>query len=812
MFITHLKIARRNLWRNKTFVTINMAGLAIGIALFIFIIEYVTFEWSANRFHKNYTRLYRTMVVSQEDRSTYHLPPGFAPVIQQNFANSTGIRAYVRTAEDIGNGVVSVTDNANREKAFLEDKVMYVDGNFLDLFTFPLVAGTPSLNEPNTVAISETTARRYFDNDNAVGKIIKLSNQFGTTPYTVTAVFNDMPGESDIKSNILLSFKTLENPANRNGNDWADPRSIKAGFSIVYLLIADHSPVDQIADQITKFVHKVKPQSTDRMAFQPMSELHLAPSFNYIHQTFGSLKLVVALLSIAVLILLIAWVNYINLSTAQALNRAKEVGVRKVLGAQRHELVVQYLTETFLLTILSTLVAILLVLALQGVYNGFTGKSLSILVLNRGWFWLLGVVLIFISSILSGGYVALVLTGFSPIAMRRNKFNQSGRGLTLLKGLVVFQFMASIIFIIATIVLYRQLSYMQTQDLGINLEQRLIITGPSNQIDTSNTSAATFKNELSQLPFVKSVASSDNTPGMGYNLSNNRIYRLGADLSTMEEKTYYLLKIDDNYFGTYEIPLVAGKNFTPQMVQSGWENDGKVIVNEKAVKQLGFTSAENAISQKIKWQDKDLEIIGVVKDYHHLSLRQLIEPTIFLPSDIDNYFTLKLNAADISGKISSIKTLYESVFPGNPFDYFFLDQMYDNQYKEEQRLGRFFIVSALIAVFIACMGLYGLTTFTAKQRKKEIGIRKVLGANTNNIVQLLAKDFMKLVMIAIVISCPIAWWLMHRWLENFAYRISISWWMFVVAGVTALLIALITISMQAVKAAWIDPVKSIRTE
>lgn len=808
MIHNYIKIAFRNLWRNRQFSVINIAGLALGIAVFFFIMQYVASEWSANKFNKNYSDLYRVNLLHKKGNADYYLPSGLAPVIKQQIP---AIENYARVADGIAAGVVSFKGQTEAgNKTFREDNMVYVDGSFLDVISFPLVTGTTSLKEPKTLALSENMSRKLFGTTNVVGNIVTVSNQFGNTPYTVKAVYNQ-PENSDIKADVLLSLQTLESEANRDGNDWADPNEMQYGFVNIYLQLKKDANPAKVSASITNLLHTADSKSKDDIiALQSFSELHIAPSFDYAFQTFGSLLLVVGFFCVAVLILLIAWVNYINLSTAQALNRAKEVGVRKVLGASRTQLVFQYLTETLLLTLAAVALALLFNYIFQKSFNEFTGKNLSISALNNRMFWISGIAMIVIGSLLSGSYVAFVLTSFKPITVVGGKLISFSKGFSLRKGLVVFQFTISIVFIIATIILYNQLQYMKTEQLGMNLDQLLVIQGPTVSSEGQAAKNASFKNSLAQLPFVKKYAASNNVPGVGFNFSTAGITSLNPQKDD-DKKSYSMFICDDRFFDTYGISFAQGKSFTKDDAEASWNNVKKVILNESAAKALGFDINKNIVGQKINWETP-YEVIGVVKDYHHLSLRETIKPTVYLGSVSFSYFTVKTDTKNMEAKINTLKTLYNSTFPANPFDYFFADDQYDRQYSQEQRLGNVFIAAAFVAILIACMGLFGLATFSARQRIKEIGIRKVLGASVVDITNLLSKDFIKLVIIAIIIASPIAWLAMNKWLQNFAYRITPGWWIFLSTGVIAVLIAFVTISFQAIRAANANPVKSLRTE
>ena len=809
MLKNYFKIAFRNLWRNKEFTAINLAGLALGIAVFLLIIQYVAFEWNANRYNKNYERLCRVNLQEKEGAAEYYLPPGFAQPVKQQIP---AIENAVRVADRIGGGVLTYTGQTElQNKTFREDNMSYVEGNFLTVFSFPIIAGTPSLAEPKTLALSENVCIKFFGNTDAVGKTILVSNQFGNTPYTVKAVYQ-IPETSDINPEVILSIHTLESAANRDGNDWADPNGTDAGMTNIYLQLKKDASISNTQKAIIDFLITINPDSKDdKIILQPFSELHLAPTFDYPLQTFGSLILVALFSAVAVLILLIGWVNYINLSTAQALNRAKEVGIRKVVGATKTQLAIQYLTETLLLTLAASAIAFLIVLLFQNKFNEFTGKQLSMQLLNVGWFWAIGIALIIVGSFLSGSYVALVLTSFNPISTIRGKLQTGLRGIALRKGLVVFQFTISIVFIIATVILYKQLQFMKTENLGMKLDQLLVIQGPTVSSDDQAAKNVSFKNSLAQLSFVKKQAASNNLPGIGFNFSANGIVNQNAPLKDDDKKSYAMFICDQNFLDTYGIQLLQGRSFTTEEAERSWNNIHSVIVNEKAAKALGFNPKENIIGQKIKW-GAEYEIVGLIKDYHHLSLREVIQPTIYLGSVSYSFFTVQTEKNDMQSKISTIGKLFKSTFPENPFEYFFADEQYDKQYASEQKLGNIFIAAAAVAIFIACMGLFGLAAFSARQRIKEIGIRKVLGASILSITQLLSKDFIALVIIAFLIATPIGWFAMNKWLQDYAYRITISWWVFIVAGAVALFIALATVSFQAIKAAVANPVKSLRTE
>jgi putative ABC transport system permease protein len=809
MFLNYLKVALRALRKRRAFTFINMSGLAFGIAAFLLILQYVAFEWSTNRFHRNGDHLYR-VVLEKKDWKGDLSAPAIGAALKENLPD---VAAYTRVAPGIGTGVITYFGSgavgSKPVKSLRENNVLFVDGNFLDVFTFPVVRGRPSLREPQTMALSESQARKYFGSENPLGKVLVLNNTFGNMPYTVTAVFKDVPANSDLQFDILLSLQTLAVEANRNGNSWADPNSWDNSITTTFLVLKDGANADRAAAKATVLAASIRPNDSVKIWFQPLWDIHLAPSLGYPLPTTGQLELVLLLAVVSVLVLTIAWVNYVNLSTAYALERAREVGIRKVAGARRGQLVAQYLLESLLLNVAGLALALLLVSLLQPLFNGVIGKPLSMAVLNQGWFWAGGILLLVLGTLVSGGYVALVLSAFQPIRVLKGTFKRSASGALLRKGLVVFQFTVSILFIVGTFVLYQQLGYMRDQQrLGMNLNQLLVVSGPSINSPDGGQKQETFRQELARLPFVQAVASSGNVPGVGHNWQAEGLTSQKSRPGD-EKKGFAVLMIDDQYLNVYGISLIAGTNFTRAMSEKPWDQ-GKMLVNESAARQFGFANPAKATGKIIKWGN-DYEILGVVKDYHHTSVREAISPTIFVPTSGGN-FTLKIPAERMPEKLAQIGQLYRRIFPADPFEYYFADENYDKQYQAEQKLGQLFTASSVLAVCIACLGLFGLAAFTATQRTKEIGIRKVMGASTFSLVRLLSTDFLKLVVIAFVVAVPLSWYAVRQGLQHFAYQIPFPWWIMGLTGLLAVLIALATISFQSIKLALTNPSASLRTE
>ena len=800
MIKNYFKIAWRNLFRNEVYSFINIGGLAMGIAAFVLILEYVSFEKSVNQFHANLPQMYRLLNLGQKGETWGEIEPGWATIAKRNFPE---IKEFCRFTDGSGQGIVK-KEGKNGE-SFREANISYADGNFFDFFTFMIVNGDKkALSKPKVVFLSSKTATKYFGTETPLGKTLTLSNQYGTTPFMVEGIY-EIPENSDIKYDMVFSVITIAQAADIDNLD-------EQGFNTFFLLSenADHKALDQ---KLTKMRDELQ-QDKDGIKFrlQPFSNVHLAASLTDTYRTVGNLKYVYMLLIIAVLILSIAWFNYINLSTANSLKRANEVGVRKVIGATSGNLITQFLGESILVTALSMLMAVLLIQIIQPFFNELIGMNLSLVSLLNSSIWWMGLGILVAGTLISGAYTAYALSNFNPVKIMKGSFTKTSTGSILRKSLVISQFSISIVLILATIVIYTQLRFMQNQNLGINIDQLLVVRGPEAGQDSSyKARQAAFWNELEQQSFVKEYSLSGTVPGRWYNFQTSGFTQPGSKAGD-ELKSYSFAIVGDRYLKTYGITLKAGRNFTPEEANVDWNDNSKVLLNERAVQQLGFRSAEEAVQNKIRWDERYLEVIGVVKDYHHIGVQQAIAPTIFYPQNSNSYITIKLTPEELGGKIAKLETLYKSFFGGNPFEYFFVDENFSKQYVSEQKYSQVFTTASIWAIFIACLGLFGLATFTVETRIKEIGVRKVLGASVASIVSMLSYDFLKLVVIAIIIACPLAWYFLTEWLKDFETRIEISWWIYAIGGFLAILLAVLTVGFQSVKAALVNPVKSLRSE
>ncbi len=808
MLRNYIKIAYRGLLKNPVFSFINVTGLSLGIAAFMLILQYISFEASVNKFHKNLPDIYRVLFEGKNGSAWDYTAPIIGPLAKREFGE---VNNYCRVAGNVGNGIVSFKEN-NEQKSFKENEIAFADGSFFEMFSFTIKEGNgASLKNSNTAVISESIAKKYFLNQSAIGKVLTINNQFGESLYTIVAVFNDFKSNSDLQYSIILSLQTLANPINLHGNDWASLDGTSS-YLTTFLQLQPKTDFKVVEVKANEFKKKIDPNDEDLLRLQPLKNIHLASSLDDYYPHSGNLGFIYLLGGIALLILVIAWFNYINLSTASALKRAKEVGVRKVVGANKRQLIAQFLGESLILNLIGFLLALGLVNLLQTLFNQLIGKTLSLSVLSSNSFWMYGLLFIVIGSILSGAYTSFTLSSFNPAQTLKGVFSKSSKGIALRKALVVFQFSISILLIASTFILYRQLQYMQNENLGMNIDQLLVMRGPQlGQDSTYRQRKQSFKNELGQTAFISKYCGSASVPTEGYNYSAAGITKLNP-LPDDGKENYNIAYIDNQFFSTYEIKLVVGAPFSIKDFETKWEEVDRLILNEKAITQLGFATASEAVSQKILWQGKQYEIIGVVSNYHHMSLRESIAPVIFVPQMVSGNYTVKLAGQNMKDQLAYLEKIYKQYFPGNPFDYFFVDDNYNRQYKTEQQYGQIFTAASFLAIFIACLGLFGLATFTVEQRTKEIGVRKVMGANVSQIARLLSKDFVGLIVISILIASPLAWWAMDKWLQEFAYRTEITIWIFALAGFITMLITFLTVGSQGIKAAMSNPVKSLRSE
>jgi putative ABC transport system permease protein len=821
MIKNYFKTAWRNLWKNKTFSLINIAGLAIGMAACLLILQYVSFKLSFDQFNKNAADIYR--VYNDRYQNGKLIQHGTITYSAIGKALQDDYPEVINHARVVPFGTQIIINN---EKKIGDQEVLGVDNSFLTMFTYPLVAGdvNSALKDPYTLILSQSSAEKIFDvkGDNfspLLGKSVLMGTD--SMPYKVTGVCKNVPENSHLKFDILAAYTTLYAGNNPNPYKEADYDFTDSDFWH-YIQLKHGTNYKKLEAKLPAFSQRhfqgTKVSGTDEKFFlQPLSKAHLYSDFEYEIGRTGSATTVWGLLIIAALIVVIAWVNYINLATAKSMERAKEVGVRKVAGATKQQLIRQFLSESFFINIIALVLAIAVVTLVQQGFNNLIKYELSLSYLFQkglsGYSITIALIALIITGILvSGFYPAFVLSSFKPILVLKGKYTTSTKGIILRKALVVGQFAITVALIIGSFVVYRQIRFVNAQDLGMNISQMLIIRSPelTNWDSTFINRENTFTEELKKIPHVEGAATSWNLPGGETGRSFN-VRRIDQDSTVRFTMRHSGISI--GYLGLYKIKILAGRDYTYTDFNPNFGKLHNIILNESAIKLLGFKSPQDAIGKTIiRWKTK-WDIIGVINDYHQKSLRYPVEPTMLFPAYSTNSpISVKVQPKDLPTTIASIKKKYEAFFPGNLFDYSFLDDRFNAQYANDRLFGKVFAIFSGFAIFIACLGLLGLSLFATAQRTKEIGVRKVLGASVTDIVGLLSKDFIKLVVIAFVIASPAAWFVMNNWLRDFAYRISISWWIFFGAGLLAVLIALFTISFQAIRAAMANPVKSLRTE
>lgn len=805
--------------KNKVFSSINIVGLAVGMAACLLILQYVNFHLSFDRFNANVDNLYR--VVNDRYQSGKLVQHGTITYSAIGKAMQDDYPEVVNHARVMPFSKTIVITN---EKKIGDQDVVAVDNSFLTMFSYPLVAGDrrTALQEPYEALLSQTLAAKIFNirdknYSSVIGKTVLMGSD--STPYKITGVLKDVPENSHLKFDALASYSTVY--SGKNPYKEADYDFTQSDFWH-YIQLKPGTDYRQLNAKLDAFSqrhfqgNKVS-GSDEKFYLQPLSRAHLYSDFEYEIGETKSATVVWSLLIIALLIIVIAWVNYINLTTAKSLERAKEVGIRKVSGASKQQLIRQFLSEAVIINVIALIIALAVVLLVQNGFNHLVQYRLSLFYLFQQGFNSYSVSALIIAVmaagiLASGFYPAFVLSSFRPILVLKGKFATSKKSVGLRKALVIGQFAITIALITGSFVVYKQMNFMNAQDLGMNISQMLIVRPPEllSFDSTFITRENSFTEGLKQLPHIEGATTSWNVPGGETGRSFN-VRRADQDSTT--SYTMRHTAVSDGYVDLYKMKIVAGRDFTYTDFNPNFSKLHNLLINESAAKLLGYRSPQDAIGKTIVRGKKRWDVIGVIKDYHQKSLRYAVEPTMIFPAySTNSLISIKVNTANLSATIASIKKQYENFFPGNLFDYFFLDQRFNEQYTNEKLFGKVFALFSGFAIFIACLGLLGLTLFATAQRTKEIGIRKVLGASVTSIVALLSKDFIRLVVIAFVIASPVAWFVMHKWLEDFAYRISISGWIFFTAGLLAVIIAIGTVSLQAIKAATANPVKSLRTE
>ncbi|MDI3321709.1 ABC transporter permease [Pinibacter soli] len=793
MIKNYLKIAFRNLWRHRVFSFINILGLTVGMTACFLIFLYVKFELSYDKFNSKAANIYRLntdIKTPSETINTSVTAWPFAPNIKREFPE-------VETFTRVNNGSFLVRKG---DAKFQEDNTLFADSTFFDVFDIKMLKGDPktALKDMFSVVFTEDAAKKYFGNENPIGKQVLLTGD--GIPATVTGIIQNIPENSILKGDMLVSMTTFTQRLNKNiDQQWgnfgatsflllkpgADPRAMEKKFP----------------DFIERNNGKERKESQMFYTFtlQPLKDIYLYSTRD--GNKSGNMNNVYIFSIIAVFILLIACINFINLTTARSSERAKEVGIRKVVGAAKSQVARQFIGESVILCIIAFMLTVLLSVLLLPLFNKLAGKVVSHGIFTN-WQYLLLLFSAAISiGVLAGAYPALILSSFKPVVVLKGRFATGTKGILLRKGLVVAQFSISVVLIIATLVVYLQMNYMRKRDLGFSKDQMVVV---STQGDPARFA---LQNAVGGLPNVKSTALSSSVPGSGNPGAYSEIENKKGDLQIANLDLYF---VDWNYIPQYKIKMVAGRSFSKEF---GTDTTQAMVVNESVTKLLGYSNPQEAVGRKFKQWGREGKIIGVMQDFHFRSLQQPIKPlTMRIEPDGCDLLSVNITGGNVPATLASIEKKWKEMIPNRPFSYFFMDEFFDRQYRGEERFGNLFLNFAILAIFISCLGLLGLASYSTMQRTKEIGVRKVLGASVANITTLLSSDFIKLVLISILIASPLAYIGMHKWLEGFAYRTSVSWWVFLLAAITAIFIALFTVSFQAIKAAVANPVKSLRTE
>jgi predicted permease len=819
MFKNYFKTAFRSLTRNRNYTIINIAGLAVGIAVCMMIFMIIQYQTSFDEFHSKKDRIYRVLT------ETHHADAGTISYAKNvPFPMPEGLKAEFPQLEQVApvyashNDELQVLDaNGTLVKNFKEPSgVFYTSPSFFKMFDFPLLAGSyESLKDPNNVLLTKEIAETYFgDWKTAMGKTIKQTATysmgaalFQSPPVAlkVSGILAAIPANTDFQLKLVVAWGTDFTGDKQYG--FAQPEWNQSATDFgCYVLLPPNISVDNFNQQLRAYSGKVLPADIkNSQIIQPLSAVHYdAQVGNYSNKTISH-ELLNVLWLIAGFILLIACVNFINLSTAQAVNRAKEVGVRKVLGSNKSQLQIQFIVETFLIVTSAVLLAAVITILALPYVNKLLELSLSFNILNNPAIILFLLAVTIVVTALAGFYPSIVLSRFNPVNALKSKLTaNTAKGISLRRGLVVFQFIIAQALIIGTLIIVKQMDYFMNQPLGFDKDA--IVNVPFRPDSTGDRLRDYLRQQLSQVNGVQAVSFSSNTPVED---DNNKFTTLKFNHAIKDEDFQAIVKFaDEEYVPAYKLQLAAGRNLQPS------DMTREFLVNESFVKSLGL-KPEDILNKEVSiWGDViKCPVVGVVKDFNDRSLRQSVAPLIIATNaTMYRQASIKLATTNIASTMQEIKKIWQQTFPDYVYEYSFLDDKIASFYEQENQLSQLYKIFAAIAIFLSCLGLYGLASFMAVQRIKEVGIRKVLGATSANIVYLFSKEFIILIAIAFAIATPIAWYYMHRWLQNYAYRIDVSWWIFLVGGIAAIVIALVTISFQAIKAAIANPVKSLRTE
>jgi putative ABC transport system permease protein len=808
MFRNYFKVAFRSLLRNKSLNFINLIGLATGFAITLLIVQYVQFEKSYENMHPNADRIVRLTLnyltgnsVTTQDSEIY---PAVGPKLK---AEVPEVEAYTR-AYAIGEPNSSIQIG---EQQFLMKELYAVDADFFQMFNYKLIYGNEKdlFKKPNEAVITESIALKYFNRTDVVGEVIKSPRNGGDILYNVVGVTHDSPPNTHLKFDMLISYRTMLTDPEMLRRHGETEDNWDGNNSYMYVQLAKGTNYKHFSNSLIAFNEKLiaeKKIKSEAIIGQKIKDIHLHSKKTFEPENNGDANSVFFLFAVAVLIIISAFVNYINLTTSQALDRAKEVGVKKVLGSTKIQLRTQFLVESIIINVLAGSLAVLLISLGKSSFLALSGLPENFVIFGNLTFWLLLLTFIVLGGLLSGLYPAFVLSSFKPSTILKGNFSHSTKGVLLRKGLVVFQFAITIILLIQTFTVNEQIDYLRGLDRGINVQKSIVVEAPAKN---AGENYSVFKQSLLANSNIKAVALSHTVPGQpsGALSTTAGIHITGTTPEAYHN--FYLTFIDKDYIPLLDVELLAGTNFD----ESTTPEKRHVIVNEKALEKWNITNPETAISKKLSFWGAEWVIKGVVKDYHHQSPKSPLLPMIHIYNNtFGSLATVQFTGGSPNDNLKLVKDKFSTIYPGAAFSYFFLDQEYDKQFKAEDRFKNVFMILTTFSILIACLGLLGLASFSVAKRKKEIGIRKVIGASTTAILVLLSKDFVKTVMISVIISVPITFLLVQNWLKSFAYKIDIHIWLFVLPILLVFVLVFLSISIKTVKTAIANPVKSLKTE
>jgi putative ABC transport system permease protein len=805
MLQNYFKSAWRSLWKNKTFSAINIFGLSVGIAAFLLIVNYLRFEYSYDDAHMKKDRIFRVpMVISEkgEKEQTFAFTfPALAPAMKKDFPE---VEECVRFRGR--GGIVRYGD----QKIVENGSIYYADPELFNIFSFEFEKGNAAtaLKELNDAVITSSTAKKYFGSIDPIGKPLRYDNE----DYIVKAVLADIPANSHIRFNILLNYKKYIVLTNNRANTswgWSD--------FYTYVLLKPGTSVKGLQAKLPAFAERYMGADMKQEGFQvafhlqPLKDIHLRSTYDYEMPGNGNLTYLKYLGIAALFILFIAWINYVNLSTAHSLDRSKEVGVRKVIGAGRYQLMRQFLTESVFLNVIAIVLGIVIFKLTLPAFSRMVERDINTLYVSDPRFWVLAIALFFVGTLAAAFYPAFVLSSFQPIYSLKSSQQPTGKGSKtfLRKALVVVQFVAAMVLITGALGFYRQLSYMQSRDLGINIQQTLVLSQSAAQDSSHIPAFAAFVNDLEANPVIQSVTASTSVPGGEVGGSNGFTLK-----NSTSSKRCRVFGIDKKFIPAYGLTLLEGRNFTNDQPASDTNAILNIIVNETAAKTFGFVRHADIVGKELQGAGFNCRVIGLVKDYHQESLEHTFDPIVFYPEQEFGFqnFSLKVKTSNMPALISFVEKAWKKYYPDSPFQFSFLDQRFNAQYNNDRLFATVLWSFTVIAIIIASLGLFGLSLFTISKRKKEISIRKVLGATLVQITGLITKDYLKMVLLAALIALPIAFMIVSNWLQKYAFHISIGWWFFFLPVLMIMTIAILTVLYQSLRAAIANPVTSLRTE